>query len=149
MKVLQLNRIFSSVLFFSLFRLEEPCDGCAAPYGFRHIMPLTIDTRTFAVRTKCLKKKLHGTATNMEALFCFFFVKNPNENKIKCFFIVKVNLGKVEKFLKGSLDIILSPSPSVKIQIETLLGVVNKLLKTKTLLTTMFCLYVSSKLSRP
>ena len=49
--------------------------------------------------------------------FLLFFVKNPNENKIKCFFIVKVNLGKVEKFLKGSLDIILSPSPSVKIQI--------------------------------
>ena len=50
---------------------------------------------------------------------------------------------KVEKFLKGSLDSI--PSP-VKIQImggkvclrckgETLLGVVNKLLKTKSLLT--------------
>ena len=48
--------------------------------------------------------------------------------------------GKVEKILKGSLDPI--PSPSVKIQImcgkvclrckgKTLLGVVNKLLKTK------------------
>ena len=52
--------------------------------------------------------------------------------------------GKVEKILKGSLDLI--PSPSVKIQImggkvclrckgKTLLGVVNKLLKTKSLLT--------------
>ena len=51
-------------------------------------------------------------------------------------------LFKVEKILKGSLDSILSPSPSVKIQImgkktslrckgETLLGVVNKLLITK------------------
>ena len=51
---------------------------------------------------------------------------------------------KVEIFLKGSLDAI--PSPSVKIQImggkvylrckgKTLLGVVNKLLKTKSLLT--------------
>ena len=50
---------------------------------------------------------------------------------------------KVEKILKGSLDSIPSPSPSVKIQImggkvclrckgKTLLGVVNKLLKTKT-----------------
>ena len=48
---------------------------------------------------------------------------------------------KVENILKGSLDSIPSPSPSVKIQImggkvclrykgETLLGVVNKLLKT-------------------
>ena len=55
-------------------------------------------------------------------------------------------LGKVEKILKGSLDSIPSPSPSVKIQImggkdclrckgKTLLGVVNKLLKTKSLLT--------------
>ena len=51
-------------------------------------------------------------------------------------------MSKVEKILKGSLDSILSPSPSVKIQIlggkvclrckgKTLLGVVNKLLKTK------------------
>ena len=51
---------------------------------------------------------------------------------------------KVEKILKGSLDLI--PSPSVKIQImggkvclrckgKTLLGGVNKLLKTKSLLT--------------
>ena len=55
-------------------------------------------------------------------------------------------LDKVEKILKGSLDSIPSPAPSVKIQImgrkvslsckgETLLGVVNKLLKTKSLLT--------------
>ena len=53
---------------------------------------------------------------------------------------------KVEKILKGSLDSIPSPSPSVKVQImggkvslrckgKTLLGVVNKLLKTKSLLT--------------
>jgi hypothetical protein len=51
---------------------------------------------------------------------------------------------KVEKILKGSLDLI--PSPSVKIQIlggkvclrckgKILLGVVNKCLKTKSLLT--------------
>ena len=57
-------------------------------------------------------------------------------------------LCKVEKILKGSLDSIPSPSPSVKIQImggkiclrcrgKILLGgVVNNLLKTKKLLTT-------------
>ena len=54
--------------------------------------------------------------------------------------------GKVEKILKGSLDSIQPPSPSVKIQImvgkvclrckgKTLLVVVNKLLETKSLLT--------------
>ena len=64
---------------------------------------------------------------------------------------------QVEKILKGSLDSILSPSPSMKTQImgrkicwrckgETLLGVVNKLLGKH---PAMFCLYVSSKLSRP
>ena len=58
--------------------------------------------------------------------------------------IFKADSGKVEKILKGSLDSI--PSPSVKIQImggkvclrckgKTLLGIVNKLLKTKSLLT--------------
>jgi hypothetical protein len=53
---------------------------------------------------------------------------------------------KVEKILKGSLDFIPSPSLSMKIQImggkvylrckgNTLLGLFNKLLKTKSLLT--------------
>ena len=53
---------------------------------------------------------------------------------------------KVENILKGSLDSIPSPSPSVEIQImggkvclrckgKALLGIVNKLLKTKSLLT--------------
>ena len=56
-------------------------------------------------------------------------------------------LNKVENMLKGSLDSIPSPSPSVKIQVmgrkvclkckgKTLLGVVNKLFCTKNLLTT-------------
>ena len=55
-----------------------------------------------------------------------------------------VHSHKVEKISKGSLDLI--PSPSVKIQItggkvclwckgKTLLGIVNKILKTKSLLT--------------
>ena len=54
---------------------------------------------------------------------------------------------KVKKILKGSLDSIPSPSPSVKIQImggkvylrckgKTLLGIVNKLFTFKSLLTT-------------
>ena len=69
---------------------------------------------------------------------------------------------KVGRILKGILDLIPSPSPSVKIQImgggevclrckgKKLLGVVNKLLKTKSLLNhpAMFCLITSSKLTR-
>ena len=47
------------------------------------------------------------------------------------------SLLKVEKIVKGSLDSILLPSPSVKFKLwesKTLLGVVKKLLKTKSLL---------------
>ena len=62
--------------------------------------------------------------------------------------ITRIVIGKVEKIWKDSLDWIPSPSPSVKIQIiggkfclrckgKTLLGVVNKLLKTKSLLTSL------------
>ena len=46
---------FVAILFFPLhqlfyvFRLEEPCEGCAAPYGFRHAMPLSENTNTFSV----------------------------------------------------------------------------------------------------
>ena len=58
----------------------------------------------------------------------------------------KIVIIKVEKILKGSVDSIPSPLPSVKIQImggkvclsckgKTLLGVANKLMKTKSLLT--------------
>ena len=69
---------------------------------------------------------------------------------------------KAEKILKGMLNSIPSPSPSVKIQImggkvclrckgKALLGDVNKLFKTKSLLTSpinaMFCLINSSKFS--
>ena len=60
--------------------------------------------------------------------------------------INSISYSKVEKILKASLDLIPSPSPSVKVQImggkvclrckgKTLLGIVNKLLKTKSLLT--------------
>ena len=68
--------------------------------------------------------------------------------------------GKVENTLKGILDSIPSPSPSVKIQImgrkvclrfkgKTLLDLVNKLLKTKNLLTTLSNILSLNKLSCP
>ena len=66
----------------------------------------------------------------------------PETIKKKWVGYVKFDHGKVEKFLKGSLDSIQSPSTSVKIQIvgekvclrwkgKILPGVVNKVLKTK------------------
>ena len=65
--------------------------------------------------------------------------------RISCFNNLKAKNSKVENILKGSLDLIQSPSPSVKIQIigknvclrykdKTLQGVVNKLLEIKSLL---------------
>ena len=30
-------------------RLIEPCDGCAAPYGYKHHMKLSTDTSAFSV----------------------------------------------------------------------------------------------------
>ena len=71
--------------------------------------------------------------TGMHTLCFLIIVLYPNTHN---------TYTKVEKILKESLDLIPSPSPSVKIQImggkiclrckgKTLLGVVNKLLKTK------------------
>ena len=66
--------------------------------------------------------------------------------RISSIFIFSTDFCKVEKILKGSLVMFPSPSPLVKIQImgrkvclwckgKTLLGFVNKILKTKSLLT--------------
>ena len=94
-------------------------------------------------------------------LFCYFssffnlqqitwhFSKNLKKQEWSRFInIIELSIAKVkvEKTIKGSLDSIPSPSPSVQIQImgkkfcftskdKILLGVVNKLLKTKSLLT--------------
>ena len=70
---------------------------------------------------------------------------DTNQNHLLCAIVFDC-VDKVEKILKGSLDSIQSPSPSVKTQImrekicwrckgKTYLGIVNKLLETKSLLT--------------
>ena len=70
--------------------------------------------------------------------------------------LTRSSSGKVEKILKGSLDLIQSSSLSVKIQIiggkvclrckgKTLLGFVDKLLKTKRLLTSLASIEFSLK----
>ena len=79
-----------------------------------------------------------------------------------CKIVFWVGHAKVENILKGSLDSIPPPSPSVKIQImvgkvclrckgKTLLGDVNKLFVFKSLLTitsNVLSFYTTSKLSR-
>ena len=73
----------------------------------------------------------------------FFIYKNKYKK------MPKPNRIKVENILKGTLDSIPSPSPLVKSQImcgkvwlrckgKTLLGVVDKFLKTKSLLTSPY-----------
>ena len=39
-------------IFSPIYRLKEPCDGCAAPYGYKHHMQLSTDTSTFSVSSK-------------------------------------------------------------------------------------------------
>ena len=88
-------------------------------------------------------------ASLMQSYICFL----PDWSGAEIKFTVHVALSngsqtsfKVEKILKDSLDLIPSPLSSVKIQImggkvclrckgKTLLGIVNKLLKTKSVLT--------------
>ena len=80
--------LFSFVI-FSLFRLEAPCDGCAAPYGFRHAMPLTIDTKTFAV-SPCeiqIKEKLSILLRHKWSLLFSAFVPLKINLSEKCFYI--------------------------------------------------------------
>ena len=73
--------------------------------------------------------------------------KQTEEISSREFELAKSFAGKVEKILKGSLDSIPSPSPSLKIPIiggkvclrckgKTLLGIFNKLFTFKSLLTT-------------
>ena len=87
-------------------------------------------------------RKAHPLKAVMTALFENFILAAS-----KALFMVQgFTLCKVEKILKVSLDSIPSPSPSVKIKImggrvclrckgKTLLGIVHKILKTKSLLT--------------
>ena len=74
-----------------------------------------------------------------------YFVMKTGSWIILQYIFLKRILLKLEKILKGSLDLISSPSPSVKIiggkvclrcKGKTLLGIVNKLFVFKSLLTT-------------
>ena len=43
---------YQSWLWIHANRLLEPCDRCAAPYGYKHHMKLSDDTTTFSVSFK-------------------------------------------------------------------------------------------------
>ena len=87
---------------------------------------------------------LSDFATSPIILKSSFAMFKPGEGKLKILIVSKW----VKTISKGRLDSIPSPSPSVKIQImdgevclrckgKILLGIVKKLLKTKSLLTSM------------
>lgn len=42
------NRLHCMNIYINI-SLEEPCAGCARPYGFKHAMTLSTDTRSFSV----------------------------------------------------------------------------------------------------
>ena len=94
------------------------------------------DIANIKCQDECLKEKINA----MEAKEADLEME-LDQMKTRCV----SNLSKVEKILKGSLDLIPSPSPSVKIDImggkvclrckgKTLLGDVNKLFVFKSLL---------------
>ena len=121
--------------------------GSLKKLGLSYILHSTWKSATFVIHSFRRCDRAHKT----------FFISRKRENNYNnC----RKQCVKVEKILKGSLDSIPSPSPSVKIQImgekvslrckgKTLLGDVNKVFVFKSLLTmaTMFCLCTSSKLS--
>ena len=90
-----------------------------------------------------LISSIHNSKNNSQLISFLLLPLYPYHFKVPQVQVSEMFNGKVEKILKGSLDSI--PSPSVKIQImggkvcfrcegKTLLGVVNKLLKTKKML---------------
>ena len=99
--------------------------------------------------TSEMKRRAHLLSRIVSYLTRFrrsYTYKLSSQTQSYAVYVLKSHEYKVEKILKGSLNLIPSPSPSVKIQIiggkvclrckgKTLLGVVNKLLKTKSLLT--------------
>ena len=44
--VIQKCKARSKILFLYLYTSEEPCEGCAAPYGYKHRMRVTTNTAT-------------------------------------------------------------------------------------------------------
>ncbi len=42
------------IMLWYIYRLLEPCDDCAPPYGFRNEMSLTQNTATFKVSERAL-----------------------------------------------------------------------------------------------
>ena len=71
-----------------LFRLEEPCDGCAAPYGYHNIMPLTTDVQYFAVS---LKKIPRCFIVLFDTLSIRFFANHGQLQDIFSSFAAKTN----------------------------------------------------------
>ena len=117
---------------------------------------------TFQYKTPCSRSTVHTslmrnfsrTGRSKKNVFNYLFYRILLCSKVMRVgrdtsfdsFIQNISKNQNKKYLKGSLDLIPSPSPSVKIQImggkvclrckgKTLLGFVNKLLKTKSLLT--------------
>ena len=96
-------------------------------------------TQSLLFKRDCHKKTVLKCVHNKKCGLCDVCMKKICHSTIS-----KYTFPKVENILKGSLDSIPSPLPSVKIQIlgrkvclrcKTLLGVVNEFLKTKSLLT--------------
>ena len=133
------NATRKPIFFFSKkkFLNEQPIIRC-----FWQEMSLTIFKKDIGSIHLIWFQNLRNCFLELKADFNFCYCYRFE----KPYFVLFEIFVKVENILKGSLDAIPSPSTSVTIQImggkvclrckgKTLLGIINKLLKTKSLLT--------------
>ena len=130
-----------------LFDISLPLGLAFRQTGVRKYV--RVPKRNSRLKTSKIKRKIPDNLSNT---WVDFLVKDFRSRVTSAQWLIFKNIlrlfDKVEKILKGALDLIPSPSPSVKIQImcgnvclrykgKILLGFVNKPLKTKRLLTSI------------
>ena len=141
---------FSMIWQFYFFRYltdYEPVQ-CLGAGGFGVVFESKnkLDEIHYAVKRVRLPSREEAKKKVMREVKCLAKLDQRNIVRYYSTWLEYPPQGKVEKILKVSLKSVPSPSPSVKIQImgekvyftckgKTLLGVVNKLLKTKSLMT--------------
>lgn len=68
-------------------RLANPCDGCAAPYGFRNHMSLDIKTDQFSVSCCCWKQKQRKIAQIVAIQHIFIRTQGMGPIYVMSFFV--------------------------------------------------------------
>lgn len=69
------NKNTNFINYSKINSLKEPCDGCAAPYGYRNHMPLSQNTRRFAVSMMFFSRKIPEKNVFPHRVTCLFRTK--------------------------------------------------------------------------